>query len=100
LAANVRQVAAHGCGALVTQSAGRAAQLVPPQVGDHQGSGNGEVRADGGVDTLLGPEGTGASPGPLDCGTDVPCGSVWRVRSRLARLFFENCTVDASISGE
>src|SRR5690606_3803748 len=36
---------------------------------------------------------------PLDCGTKSPSswlgGGVW-----WARLFFENCTVDASISGE
>ena len=62
------------------------------------GSGNGELRAAGGLDTLLGPEETGVSPVASDCGTrdriTVPVVRFW-----WARLFFENCTVDASISG-
>jgi hypothetical protein len=51
----------------------------------------------GELDTLLGPEETGVSPVTSDCGT---CDRITAmvVRFWLARLFFENCTVDASIS--
>jgi hypothetical protein len=53
----------------------------------------------GELDTLLGPEETGVSPVTSDCGTCDRI-TVMVVRFWLARLFFENCTVDASISDE
>jgi hypothetical protein len=78
-----------------------------------RGSGKGRFRAGHGVDTLLGPEGTGPSapsgslcreaglPGGvgvflLDHGTGSSSTRVGR--DWWARLLFENCTVDASIS--
>ena len=64
LTAHVRQVAAHGCGALVIHQVVRAARLVPPF-----GEWERRVRVGGLVDTLLGPEGTGVSPVASDCGT-------------------------------
>ena len=51
------------------------------------------------VGTLLGPEETGASLGASGLRDHGP--RLWRGGGLWwARLFFENCTVDASISGE
>jgi hypothetical protein len=63
------------------------------------GSGNAGHRTTGRLDTLLGPEETGVSSVTSDCGTCSRI-TVTVVRFWLARLFFENCTVDASISDE
>ncbi len=57
MTANVRQAAAHRCGALVIQAVGHAVLLVPPA--GFRWEWEGRVRVAGGLGTLLGPEGTG-----------------------------------------
>ena len=66
LTAHVRQVAAHGCGALVIHQVVRAARLVPPF-----GEWERRVRAGGLVDTLLGSEGAGVARWPRTAGPDT-----------------------------
>jgi hypothetical protein len=107
LTAHVRQVAAHRCGALATQLTVRVSPQVPPLRGGERG-----CRAAGGLDTLLGPEETDPSAPETRAfwagvvggwvvsswcaGSDAVRRLVWLVW--WSRLFFENCTVDASIS--
>ena len=71
-----------------------AGQLLSRRKYNPQGSGTGRARAEDRLSTLLGPEETGDR-------TSVPAGPGER-RGHLSgslvfRLFFENCTVDASI---